>query len=218
MSIAERRAEEKTERRNAITDAAVAQFAKKGIDGTTYGDIAKQARLSRSLLYTYFDDTNALLLAVAERAEQALADAFEAAVADEDRGLDQLLAIFHAYFAFLQDNPVYAEALARAKQLTATDAAQKADANLRCSNTGSATQITGEVLATGIRDGSIRKDIPDPRELGLALRGATLGFAILTEQMAVRLKEWGISPNQIAEIGQWLIREALEPKARSDRP
>lgn len=67
MSTAERRQEEKEQRRQDIIDAAEAVFARKSVEKATMADVAKEARLSRGLIYFYFKDKDALYLAIMYR-------------------------------------------------------------------------------------------------------------------------------------------------------
>ena len=66
--IAERRLEEKERRRAEIVDAAEAAGREVGLDALTMDDVARRARLSRALLYVYFQDRSDLMFGLAERA------------------------------------------------------------------------------------------------------------------------------------------------------
>src|SRR5262245_60391035 len=70
--IAERRLEEKERRRAEIVDAAEAAGREVGLDALTMDDVARRARLSRALLYVYFQDRTDLMFGLAERAMQML--------------------------------------------------------------------------------------------------------------------------------------------------
>ena len=59
--IAERRLEEKERRRAEIVDAAEAAGREVGLDALTMDDVARRARLSRALLYVYFQDRSDLM-------------------------------------------------------------------------------------------------------------------------------------------------------------
>jgi AcrR family transcriptional regulator len=56
--------------RTNLVDAALRCFERKGVDGTTTRDIAEEAGVANGLLYRYFPDRDALLLAVADRLNQ----------------------------------------------------------------------------------------------------------------------------------------------------
>ena len=91
--IAERRQEEKDRRRAEIVDAAEALYAETGWDAITMDQVARRARLSRALLYVYFNDKGDLHLALVERALEALCDRFEAAKQDHPSGIAEVEAI-----------------------------------------------------------------------------------------------------------------------------
>ncbi|MBU4275253.1 MAG: TetR/AcrR family transcriptional regulator [Proteobacteria bacterium] len=60
MGVAERRAREKEQRREAILDAAKEIFSRKGYQGATMEEIAARAELSPATLYLYFDNKSQL--------------------------------------------------------------------------------------------------------------------------------------------------------------
>ncbi|HXC59405.1 MAG TPA: helix-turn-helix domain-containing protein, partial [Steroidobacteraceae bacterium] len=70
--LTERRREEKDRRRNEILDAAAVVAADSGFDATTMDQVARQARLSRALMYVYFEDKIALQTGLCERALELL--------------------------------------------------------------------------------------------------------------------------------------------------
>jgi len=77
----------------AILDAALANFARKGIDRTTVQDIATDAGLSAGAIYRYFPGKEELLHAVFERAMAVHRRNFEAAAAASQSPLQGLLTI-----------------------------------------------------------------------------------------------------------------------------
>src|SRR6516165_11495131 len=100
--LAERRQEEKERRRAEILDAAEAVTASAGWDELTMEQVARRARLSRALLYVYFQDKVDLMYGICERALATMQQRFEEAVARNKLGLDQMLGIGRAYIAFSQ--------------------------------------------------------------------------------------------------------------------
>src|SRR3954469_23487582 len=111
--IAERRLEEKERRRAEIVDAAEAAGREVGLDALTMDDVARRARLSRALLYVYFQDRSDLFFGLAERAMTMLHGRFVEAAERSRLGIDQVSAIGRAYVAFSQEFPVLFDALAR---------------------------------------------------------------------------------------------------------
>ena len=111
--IAERRLEEKDRRRNEILDAAESVAAIDGIDALTMDQVARKARISRALLYVYFNDKADLHFGLCERALALLLTRFEQAIARHGNGLEHIIAMGRAYVAFAAEFPVHFEALAR---------------------------------------------------------------------------------------------------------
>jgi AcrR family transcriptional regulator len=62
VSIQDRKAKEKEERRTAILNASEKLFLEKGIDNTTINDIACACDLAKGTIYLYFDSKNHLVL------------------------------------------------------------------------------------------------------------------------------------------------------------
>ena len=90
--------------------------------------VAREARLSRGLLYIYFRDRTDLHLGLCERALAMLHERSSRRGEQNARGVDKLTAMGRAYVDFSRECPVYFEALAR---FQASDAsADETDGNL----------------------------------------------------------------------------------------
>jgi AcrR family transcriptional regulator len=173
--IAERREDEKERRRAEILNAAETLYIKKGWDALTVEQVARSARLSRALVYVYFRDKEDLLFAIGERAMRLLRDRFVAATTTTACGMDQVEAVGRAYLGYASEFPHYFDFCSRFQsQAIATDPS---------TNEGSCKVAGDQVLGTvvqaieaGIRDGSIRADIGDPRMFAMALWAFTHGI------------------------------------------
>src|SRR5262245_15225191 len=160
--IAERRLEEKERRRAEIVDAAEAAGREVGLDALTMDDVARRARLSRALLYVYFQDRSDLMFGLCERAMSMLHARFVEAAERNHTGLEQVSAMGRAYVAFSQEFPVLFDALARC-ELKSADPSQGSPSEQACAAGGDRLQAQlVAALATGIKDGSIRDDIQSP--------------------------------------------------------
>ena len=175
LSTLERRQEEKEQRRNDIIDAAEAIFARKGVDKATMGDVAKEARLSRGLIYFYFKDKDDLYLAIMLRATQTLRGYFEQAVASGKNGYEKIRAIGRAYVAFYQSRPSYFHAMADF-EARVIDASNPLESEAECLLEGNKVlEMMAAAIREGIEDGSIREDIGDPMQTAICLWGCTHG-------------------------------------------
>jgi AcrR family transcriptional regulator len=90
------------ERREAVLAAAVAEFAARGMDGTSTEDVARAAGISQPYLFRLFPTKKALFLALVDRCFGQVAATFEAAAADRV-GDDALEAMGDAYHRLLED-------------------------------------------------------------------------------------------------------------------
>jgi len=153
--IAERRQEEKDRRRTEILDAAEAVAASEGFDALTMDQVARRARISRALLYVYFQDRDDLHFGLCERALALLQSRFEAAAARRGTGLQKIVAIGRAYVAFAAEFPVHFAALASFQAHEA--GTEPGTGNVAaCFTAGEKVhQAMFAVIEAGQRDGSI---------------------------------------------------------------
>jgi AcrR family transcriptional regulator len=90
------------ERREAVLEAAVTEFAARGFAGTPAEDVARRAGISQPYLFRLFPTKKALFLALVERCYQRIEDAFTAAAGDRT-GEQALEAMGDAYDQLLKD-------------------------------------------------------------------------------------------------------------------
>jgi AcrR family transcriptional regulator len=90
------------ERRESVLEAAVADFAARGLAGTSTEDVARSAGISQPYLFRLFSTKKALFLALVERCFQRIEAAFTEA-AGERTGEEALEAMARAYDQLLED-------------------------------------------------------------------------------------------------------------------
>jgi AcrR family transcriptional regulator len=90
------------ERRELVLEAAVTEFAARGLAGTSTEDVARAAGISQPYLFRLFPTKKALFLALVERCFQRVADAFTAAAGDKTG--DEALAAMGDEYHRLLDN------------------------------------------------------------------------------------------------------------------
>jgi AcrR family transcriptional regulator len=90
------------ERRESVLEAAVADFAARGLAGTSTEDVARSAGISQPYLFRLFPTKKALFLALVERCFQRIEAAFTEA-AGERTGEEALEAMARAYDQLLED-------------------------------------------------------------------------------------------------------------------
>jgi AcrR family transcriptional regulator len=207
--VAERREEEKERRRAEIVDAAERLYAEVGWDAVTMDSVAKSARLSRALIYVYFQDKNDLLLAIAERALADLRNCFVAAAAAQDSGLDQVQAIGRAYVQFQQDMPYRFDACSRFQAHQA--AGQPTDD--ACAAAGDAViAVIVEALMKGQADGSVRRNIGKPAQVCVMLWAFTHGLIQIGTNKTEEIARHGVEVPQLMDGSFEMLRYMLAAK------
>jgi len=92
------------DRREAVLRAAMPVMAERGIHASPTAEIAKKAGISHAYLFRLFPTKSDLAIAVVERANQRIYDAFAAAAAGVDgSGEEKLHAMGAAYEQLLED-------------------------------------------------------------------------------------------------------------------
>lgn len=220
--LVERRQEEKERRRADILDAAESVAASVGIDAMTMDEVARKARLSRALLYVYFQDKSDLLFGLCGRALETLHRRFVEAVARHQTGLRQIEACGRAYVAFSQEFPVYFEALARfeAHSPDVSKAPAEPPSNEHeCMLRGDRVHaVMVESIERGIADGSIRADIGPPLLVSFTLWGYMHGIIQLISTKANVLAQHGMSTQQLVEQAVAMSSRSLAPLAPARQP
>lgn len=205
--LQQRREEEKHARRQQILDAAEKVIRQRGWEATNFGDIAKRARLSRSLMYFYFPARDDLLHAICERGLRVLEQRFTEAIARHPRGIDQLVAIGHAYHGFSESEPLYfglisvSHARECEKEPASPTAESAHDQGRHCLG------LVAEALVNGLKDGSIRSSLGDPQQTAVAIWAFTHGLIQIAAQEKPMLeKKFSFTARQMLDHGFALLR------------
>jgi AcrR family transcriptional regulator len=111
MSIQQRRAREKDERRERIITTARKLAEAEGWDAVTTRRLAEAIEYSQPVLYSHFPGKNAIIRAVAVQGFTELATTLRAARPAAAAPQATLLALTRAYLAFAQANPALYEAM-----------------------------------------------------------------------------------------------------------
>ncbi|MCW7990613.1 TetR family transcriptional regulator [Streptomyces platensis subsp. clarensis] len=106
MSEIDRSRAARAEARTRIEEVAARLFAERGFAGTTIGEIAAEAGLSKPMLYRHFDSKQELHLALLERHRDELAAAPVRELLHGEGDLDtRMTAMYDAWFGYVESHP-----------------------------------------------------------------------------------------------------------------
>lgn len=194
-----RRQEEKERRRNDILDAAERVASASGLESLNMDQVAREARLSRGLLYVYFQDKHDLESGICERALIGLHARLESLVIGKESGLDRVVALGRAYVAFAAECPLQFEALARFEATDATTM-DKGGNDYACLAAGARVhELITAALEVGMRDGSVARSAGTPTTIALALWAMTHGTIQVARMKRAVLTRHGVTPEALIE-------------------
>jgi AcrR family transcriptional regulator len=209
--LRDRRQEEKARRRNDILDAAEVVAADVGIDAMTMDMVAQRARLSRALIYVYFEDKFDLTVALCERGLLLLLQRFRQAAQRHRTGMQLVAALGRTYVAFAQEHPLYFEVISLF-QAHAPDSAAQRPTELACKDIGDEVHaVTIAALRQGVADGSIRRDLGRPKLVAVTLWGFMHGIIQLAMTKAEVLASDDLSVRQLVDSAVRLCTRSLAP-------
>ena len=197
--ITARRQEEKERRRNDILDAAERVASASGLESLSMDQVAREARLSRGLLYVYFQDKHDLESGICERALIGLHGRLVSLVVEKQSGLERVVALGRAYVAFAAECPLQFEALAR---FEATDAStmDTGSNDHACLAAGARVHaLITAALEVGMRDGSVSRSAGSPKTIALSLWAMTHGTIQVARMKCAVLAQHVVTPEALVE-------------------
>ena len=211
MGVSERREREKAQRRVDIIDAAERIFFEKGIETATMDEVAEAAELSKGTLYLYFKSKEDLYLAILVRGMEILKDMFEAAVAENELGVDKVGAIGRAYFQFGASHTDYFNAMLYFDS-SEPPVEEEGYANVCDELSTRLFEIVAGAVQSGIEDGSIRSDA-DPVRTALTLYATSTGMLQITVLKGNKIREeFDVDPATVVENYFDLVDQSLRVK------
>jgi AcrR family transcriptional regulator len=207
--ILERREEEKERRRGEFLDAAESLYAKVGWDAMTMDQVARTARLSRALVYTYFRDKDDLLFAIGERAMKQLHQRFAAALETPGSGRDQVMAIGRAYMGYALEFPHYFDFCSRFQRHEPSAVANPNEE--ACGKAGDAVmELVVRGIERGVADGSIAPAHGrEPLMMAFSLWAFTHGIVQITVSKAADLARHGMAVPEFGSYSFGLLEKML---------
>jgi AcrR family transcriptional regulator len=207
--ILERREEEKERRRGEFLDAAESLYAQHGWDAVTMDQVARTARLSRALVYTYFRDKDDLLFAIGERALKQLYQRFAAALKTPGSGRDKVMAIGRTYMGFSLEFPHYFDFCSRFQRHETNTAANPNEE--ACGEAGDAViGLVVQGVQQGVADGSIAPALGrEPLMMAFSLWAFTHGIVQITVSKSVELTRHGMAASDFGNYAFTLLETLL---------
>jgi TetR/AcrR family transcriptional regulator len=159
----------RTKRR--ILGIAAEEFASRGFDGTRVDEIAKRSKVSKNLIYHYFENKDALFIAVLEGAYELLRARQEATQLEEGKPLESIRRLVIDSFQYWSQSNLIAYMdsanFHKAKHIKKSVAIQQAHSSLIIK--------IGDVLKRGAKDKIFRDDV-DPIDLYISISALAYHF------------------------------------------
>ncbi|HEX4879114.1 MAG TPA: helix-turn-helix domain-containing protein [Limnobacter sp.] len=193
--VIDRREEEKERRREEILDAAERVFTQKGFETATMDQVAREARVSRALVYVYFKDKTALHQGVCLRGLRLLREAFQQARQSKKNGDAQVREIGLAYMRFADTYPMHFAAMSRF-EAQAPDLSQPTACTGTLEMIQAGQKVHEEIvlaLAQGMADKTLRSDLDNLMQISITLWGFTHGTIQLAQTKGTFIESMGIS-------------------------
>ncbi len=95
-----------TERRQLIVAAALSEFAQRGYEAASLGRIARDAGVSRTVLYDHFSSKLALFVEVLDAEQESLMRHQRTALRSKGTTEQRWRATFDAFFTFVEEHPL----------------------------------------------------------------------------------------------------------------
>lgn len=149
-----RRADGKARVRAGLLAAARQLFARQGVAATTMDDIARLADVSRATAFNYFPSKQALLAALVHEMEARFLHIIDTQFERPASAAARIAALFSWTAAKVEETPELSRVLIGASEATFGAAP---DSGARTARTHRAFT---RVLATGRREGNVRRDVP----------------------------------------------------------
>lgn len=181
MGIAERKAREKERRREEIISAAERLFFTNGINETTMDEIAEEAELAKGTLYLYFRSREDIHLAIASRGIARLNEMTQGLSELKVRAIEKLVKLGWIFIDFSKKFPDYVRTLMFMDAADVRNYSMSREELKDVIFRETPLRLVLEFVDQGVRDGSIRRDIP-PQIIANTLWSQLMGviqFAML---------------------------------------
>lgn len=195
--------------RMAILDAARELFIQKGIQGTTLGDIATEASVTRATVYQYFANQTDVAWAILEEGFENIKEDLWNALSHDGTGYEQIAASLSDFLVSLTQRPEHFRFLAQFDYMYASS--QEVDRLLTAikRTLGGTLEPIADAVRRGIMDGSLRPNL-NPTLTASAMVNMAIAMAVRLEihRKSVEI-EYGYTPEQIFEEASQLLLQGI---------
>lgn len=200
------RERDKKQKRESIMDAVEHLLLTKSWETMNFGEIAKEAGLSRPLIYVYFPTKDHLFHALCDRGAVVLRRAFSGALSAQHSGIDQVEMIGRAYQKFSSEYPVYF-----GLHMLQLGKDPQMNGEKPQGTPHPAIELLSHAISRGLEDGSIRKEcVRDIRLTALSLWSFALGLLTVTSRKRhFLLAHMKTGPDEVVDHGLQLMRGML---------
>lgn len=207
--LEERRQEEREQRTRAFIEAGFEEIASVGVEKTTLASVAARARLSKSLIYFYFEDKDALIVSLCNRAKEALLEDFKVARANHKTGRAQVIAIGAAYLAYPQRYDAMWQVMAHVESVIPPPDPLTAPYE-RSNELGVALLAeVASAVATGREDGTICHSPETPEQVATVLWSMLYGYLRLSQVRGDDIEK--ICNVRIKDLSRYVLIHATLP-------
>ena len=203
-------------REEAILNAAAKVFCSRGFGSTKMLHIAKEAKLSKGLLYFYYKSKDDLYMAVILHAIKMTIHfhKYELNQNKEENGLERLMILLNKYFEFIGDHPYYQDAISTFINMMHPLKHEKSKASLTNGMKESPYyeqivqlkfepfKLITEAMVRGRADGSIKTNLP-PIYLYLSIWSLMIGYERLAMEGNEIIDESGNSMFNMFNDKHW---------------
>ena len=162
--------------RKRILDAAIVEFARKGLGGARVDAIAARAKSNKRMIYHYFGSKEGLFTAVLENAYLGIRSAEQSLKLEELPPEEAIARLVRFTWSYYLAHPefltlVNSENLHRAKHLKTSEAIRQ--------SSGQLVAMVGRILERGVKAGVFRPGV-DPVQLNITI--AAIGYYYFTNR------------------------------------
>jgi len=225
MGVYERQQKEKI-----IVQSAIKLFSSRGYHATKMDDVAKQAKMSKGLIYFYFKNKEDLYMAVTKKAFEQLNAVFKDTLKSKDKkGLDLIFDLINNFLEFASEHRMYHEAIMNFMGLVTLYNDEKLRKQidpliLESKNFENLLEIHHEparlgaqIISQGVEDKSMRPDL-NPEVTFYTLWSLMIGFERLSGPIAYPNKEMKVDLGTWKDGIQKLIQAMLKGSIQGQKP